>query len=82
MPMNRPTGWVYLHSGNCTICWRRGDDVAYVLSGRQLESYPGETPGGTALAVIKVSPRGWVDLAGGCASRRGREVAVGALPGE
>lgn len=58
MPMNRPTGWVYLHSGSCTIRWRRGDDVAYVLSGRQLESYPGETPGGTALAVIKVSPRG------------------------
>ena len=63
MPMNRPTGWAYLRSGNCTIRWRRGDDVAYVFSGRQLETYPDEQSGTGVLATIAVSPKGWTDLA-------------------
>ncbi|MGH3907398.1 MAG: hypothetical protein ACRDTE_24965 [Pseudonocardiaceae bacterium] len=67
MPMNRPTGWVYLRPGNCTIRWRRGDDVAYVFSGKQMETYPDEPLDEPLrveiLATIAVSPQGWTDLA-------------------
>lgn len=63
MPMNRPTAWVYLQSGNCTIRWQRGDDVAYVFSGRQMETYPDEPLRVKVLATIEVSPQGWADLA-------------------
>ncbi|MGH3911630.1 MAG: hypothetical protein ACRDRM_12460 [Pseudonocardiaceae bacterium] len=63
VPVNRPTGWVYLHSGNLTIRWRRGDDVAYVFSGRQMATYPDESLGVEPLAVITVPPQGWTDLA-------------------
>lgn len=62
MPLNQPTVWAYLRSGNCTIRWRRGDEVAYVFSGKRLETYPDEQLSVDLLATIAVSPRGWVDL--------------------
>ncbi|MGH3815482.1 MAG: hypothetical protein ACRDUV_24030 [Pseudonocardiaceae bacterium] len=53
-----PVGWVQLPDGY-TIRWRRGDPVAHVLVGQQLDNH------GTAgvLATIPVSPSGWTDLA-------------------
>lgn len=58
MPMNRPTGWVYLKS-NCTIRWQRGDHDAYILRGNKV--------GGSSmeglLGKVPVSPTGWTDLA-------------------
>jgi hypothetical protein len=62
VPQTAPVGWVFLdrhrHDGY-TIRWRRGDAVAYVLSGQQVGSH------GMAdvLATISVSPSGWTDLA-------------------
>lgn len=51
-------GWVFLEAGY-TIRWRRGEPVAFVLSGQQTENH------GTAGAVdtIPVPPSGWTDLA-------------------
>lgn len=63
MPINSPTGWVYLPSGGCTIRWQRGDKVAYIFEGKQLETYPDEPLGVEALATMPVSSRGWTDLA-------------------
>jgi hypothetical protein len=62
MPMNSPTGWVYLRSANCTIRWQRGDKVAYIFEGKQTEADSDE--GSLAvLATIPVSSTGWTDLA-------------------
>lgn len=62
-PAYRPTGWVYLPSGDCTIRWQRGDKVAYIFGGKQLDTRPDETPKVELLATIPVSSRGWTDLA-------------------
>ena len=53
-----PVGWVQL-PGGYTIRWRRGDPVAHVLAGQQLDNH------GAAgvLDSIPVSPSGWTDLA-------------------
>jgi hypothetical protein len=59
MPMTSPTGWVYLHSANCTIRWQRGDKVAYIFEGKQMDANPDDT----VLATIPVSSTGWTDLA-------------------
>lgn len=59
---NAPIGWVFLdrHSHNgYTVRWRRGDTVAYVLGGHQLDNH-GMT---SVLDTISVSPMGWTDLA-------------------
>jgi hypothetical protein len=56
-----PTGWVYLHSANCTIRWQRGDKVAYIFKGKQTEASSDE--GMEVLAAIPVSSTGWTDLA-------------------
>jgi hypothetical protein len=61
MPMSSPTGWVYLHSANCTIRWQRGDKVAYIFEGKQTEENSDE--GVAVLATIPVSSTGWTDLA-------------------
>lgn len=58
-----PVGWVFIidrhrHNG-FTIPWRRGDPVAYVLSGRRL----GDHGMADALGTIPVLPGGWTDLA-------------------
>ncbi len=63
MPMTSPTGWVFLSSGNCTIRWRRGDNVAYIFNGKQMETYPDESQRVDFLATIPVSFQGWTDLA-------------------
>ena len=63
MPMTSPTGWVYLSSGNCTIRWRRGDNVAYIFDGQQVDTHPEELRRREVLATIPVSPKGWTDLA-------------------
>ena len=65
MPMTSPTGWVYLSSSNCTIRWRRGDNVAYIFDGKQMGTYPDESlkVGIEVLATIPVSSQGWTDLA-------------------
>lgn len=51
-------GWVYLESGY-TIRWRRGDPVAYVFRGQQMDNH-GKAG---ALETIAVPPAGWTDLA-------------------
>jgi hypothetical protein len=61
-PKTAPVRWVFLnrhHHHGYTIRWRRGDAVAYVLSGQQVGSH------GMAdlLETIPVSPSGWTDLA-------------------
>jgi hypothetical protein len=63
MPAYRPTAWVYLPSGDCTIRWQRGDKVAYIFEGRQLETYPDETPKVPVVATIPVPAKGWIDIA-------------------
>jgi hypothetical protein len=63
MPMTSPTGWVFLSSGNCTIRWRRGDNVAYIFNSKQMETYPDESQRVDFLATIPVSFQGWTDLA-------------------
>ena len=62
MPMNSPTAWVYLPSADCTIRWQRGDKVAYIFEGKQLDTYPDETLRVEVLATIPVLPKGWTDL--------------------
>ncbi len=54
----RVVGWVYLDVGY-TVRWRRGDPVAHVLYGQQMDNH------GTAGVVdtIPVAPSGWTDLA-------------------
>ncbi len=64
MPMATPTAWVYLPLGDCTIRWQRGDNVAYIFEGKQLETYPDEPLRVDILVdTIPVSPKGWTDLA-------------------
>jgi len=50
-------GWVFLEAGY-TVRWRRGDLVAFVFRGQQLDHH------GTAgvLDTIPVPPSGWTDL--------------------
>ncbi len=57
-PKVAPVGWVHLE-GRYTIRWRRGDPVAHVLAGQQLDNH------GTVgvLDSIPVSPSDWTDLA-------------------
>jgi hypothetical protein len=62
MPMNSPIAWAYLPSGDCTICWRRGDHAAYIFDGKQLETYPDAPLRVKVLDTIPVSPQGWTDL--------------------
>lgn len=61
-PKTAPVGWVFLdrhrHDGY-TIRWRRGDAVAYVLSGKKL----GDHGKIDVLDTIPVAPTGWTDLA-------------------
>lgn len=61
--MNRPAAWAYLPLGNCTIYWKRGDKVAYIFEGKQLEAYPDGPQRAEVLATIPVLPQGWTDLA-------------------
>ena len=63
MPMTSPTAWAYLPSGDCTIRWQRGDNVAYIFEGKQLDTYPDEPLRVEVLATIPVLPKGWTDLA-------------------
>jgi hypothetical protein len=51
------TGWVYLDAGY-TIRWQRGDPVAFVFRGQQMDNH------GKAgvLTTIAVPPSGWTDL--------------------
>lgn len=60
-PQRQPIGWVYLSKGY-TIRWERGDQVAYVFAGKQLETYPDEPLAVPVLATIAVSSSGWTDL--------------------
>jgi hypothetical protein len=53
-----PIGWLYLPEGY-TVCWQRGDKVAYIFKGKQMNAYPGKT----ALGTVPVSPTGWTDVA-------------------
>ncbi|HEU0087883.1 MAG TPA: hypothetical protein VFQ77_09555 [Pseudonocardiaceae bacterium] len=57
-----PVGWVYLPE-NYTIRWQRGEDVAYVFAGKQMQTYPDEPNPVPVLATIPVSSSGWTDLA-------------------
>lgn len=50
-----PVGWVVLTAGY-TIRWRRGDQVAAVLRGEQLDSQ------GSVVDTIPVPKAGWTDL--------------------
>ncbi len=64
-PAYQPTAWAYLASGDCTIRWQRGDTVAYIFDGKQMETYPDVSlkVGIEVLATIPVSSQGWTDLA-------------------
>lgn len=53
-----PVGWVQLRGG-CTIRWRRGDSLAYVLDAQQM----GDHGMAGVLDTIPVSQSGWTDLA-------------------
>lgn len=61
-PKTAPTAWVYLPAGDCTIRWQRGDIVAYIFEGKQLDTYPDEPLSVEVLATIPLSSRGWTDL--------------------
>ncbi|MCA1602159.1 MAG: hypothetical protein LC776_11125 [Acidobacteria bacterium] len=61
--MNSPTAWAYLPSGDCTIRWQRGDKVAYIFPGKQIDIYPDGALRVEVLATIPVSSKGWTDLA-------------------
>lgn len=54
-----PVGWVLLDGGSYTIRWRRGDPVAYVLSGDQVGSH-GMVG---VLDTVAVLTSGWTDFA-------------------
>lgn len=67
-PKTPPVGWVFFDpslfsGGRCpeglTIRWRRGDAMAYVLSGRRIGDHA--TAEGV-LARIPAPPAGWTDL--------------------
>jgi hypothetical protein len=62
-PAYHPTAWIYLASGDCTIRWQRGDNVAYILAGEQLNTYPDEALRVTVLDTILVPSTGWTDIA-------------------
>lgn len=71
-PSAAPTGWVFLdrhRADGFTIRWKRGDSVAYVLSGRRIGDHgmsevvgtiPGFVGGWTDLAEIRGVGRRWV----------------------
>ncbi len=59
-PQTALVGWVFInrhHRDGITIRWRRGEPLAYVLSGQRVGDY------GTAdlLGTIPVLPAGWTD---------------------
>jgi hypothetical protein len=61
-PSTAPTGWAFLGRGRApgfTIRWKRGDPVAYVLSGQRV----GDHGISEVLDTIPVLPVGWTDLA-------------------
>lgn len=63
-PLRPLVGWVYLSAEpGYTIRWKRGDQVAYVFAGKQLETYPDKPLTMPVLATIPVSSSGWTDLA-------------------
>lgn len=63
-PPRPPVCWVYLSAGSgYTIRWERGDQVAYVFAGKQMETYPDTSVAVPVLATITVSSSGWTDLA-------------------
>jgi len=61
-PAYRPTAWAYLASGDCTIRWQRGDNVAYIFEGKQLETYPDEPLKVEVFDTIPVLPKGWTEM--------------------
>lgn len=61
-PAYHPTAWAYLTSGNCTIRWQRGDDVAYIFPGKELKTFPDEAPSIKAIDTIPVARKGWTDI--------------------
>lgn len=61
-PSTAPTGWVFIdrhRQEGFTIRWKRGDSVAYVLSGQRV----GDHGMADVLGTIPVLPAGWTDLA-------------------
>lgn len=63
LSISRPTVWVYLPSGDCTIRWQRDDQVAYVFAGKQLQVYPDGPSTGDVLDTITVPSKSWTDMA-------------------
>jgi hypothetical protein len=61
-PAYRPTAWAYFPSGDCTIRWQRGDNVAYIFEGKQLDTYPDE-PSEAARILDPAVERAWDVLA-------------------
>jgi hypothetical protein len=57
----RPTAWAYLAPVDCTIRWQRGDTVAYIFEGKQLETYPDRPLTLPVLATVPVPRQGWTD---------------------
>jgi hypothetical protein len=61
-PAYRPTAWAYLASGDCTIRRQRGDNVAYIFEGKQLETYPDEPLKVEVFDTIPALPKGWTEI--------------------
>ncbi len=60
-PKTPVVGWVFFdrhRQDGFTIRWRRGDSVAYVLSGQRL----GDHGTVNTLGTVPVRPTGWTDL--------------------
>lgn len=58
-----PVAWLHLRGGAAnpqgyTIRWRRGDSVAYVLVGKQLDSHAVTD----VLTTVQVPSQGWIDM--------------------
>jgi hypothetical protein len=54
---------VYLPSGTVRSAGQRGDNVAYIFEGKQLETYPDEPLKVEVSDSIPVLPKGWTDMA-------------------
>ena len=78
-PAYRPTAWAYLPSGDCTIRWQRGDNVAYIFQGKQLETYPDQGLRVETLATIRYRLKaGLIYLTSSVSEKRGLRLIVSA----
>jgi hypothetical protein len=61
-PVHQSTAWVHLSKEDITIRGQRGDKIAYIFRGKQLETYPDAAFDAEPLDTISVLPKGWIGL--------------------